>query len=99
MTNQNAGMYPFWTNSLGRRTAQAIASQDTSRKAQNQIPMDDDFSHAPSRVVMIPYTFQDSRRAGSGDKQIVGVGDPGYLFQRLYASPVLANASINKKDK
>lgn len=87
---RNSDLYPYWSNPQGGITREAIASQDTRRESENRTPLRDDFSHQDVRAVLVPYTFQDSRRAGEGDKQINAVTDRAYLYQRVFDSPALA---------
>jgi hypothetical protein len=87
---ENSLLYPYWNNPQGRNTAQAIASQETRRGSENRTPLRDDFSNQDARFILIPHTFQDSRRAGQGDKQINAVTDRAFLYQRVFDSPALA---------
>lgn len=86
----NSLLYPYWSNPQGREIAQAIASQDTQRESENRTPLRDDFSNMDARFTMLPYTFQDSRRAGLGDQQVNAVSDRAFLYQRVFDSPALA---------
>ena len=87
--SENSLFYPYWTNPQGRATAQAIASQETRRESENRTPLRDDFSNQDARFEMLPYTFQDSRRAGLGDQQVNAVTDRAFLYQRVFDSPAL----------
>lgn len=91
---QNTLLYPYWSNPQGRNTADALASQEIRRESENRTPLRDDFSNMDARFTMIPYTAQDSRRAGQGDKQINAITDRAFLYQRVFDSPALAQNRI-----
>ena len=86
---QNSLLYPYWSNPQGQQTRNAIGAQETRRESENRTPLRDDFQNNDARVVLVPYTFQDARRAGEADKQVNAVTDRSYLYQRVFDSPAL----------
>lgn len=94
---KNSDTYPYWQSPLVQRLYNSqIPKQDTTRRRENQIPLQESVDWNNQNVTMILKPHQDSRRAGEADQETVGVGQPGYLFQRFYGSPVLADSKEGK---